>query len=152
MDGRAASTLISALVRHSILRRPARESHFSGLTRQVGQHMFLGGVMFSILHGGSCPPNFVPFFQPRCRADIAILSGCAWTDLLCGCAWTDVSCGCACRLFKSNGRGRKFGEKCKNGDRVGCGIKFDQVLEGGVPCQMVPVFFTRNGKEVSLCV
>ena len=57
-----------------------------------------------------------------------------------------------CRLFKSNGRGRKFGEKCKAGDRVGCGVKFEQVFEDGTPRQMVPVFFTRNGKEVSLNV
>lgn len=40
---------------------------------------------------------------------------------------------------------------CECGDRIGCGIKFDQVLEGrGDPfCTMVPVYFARNGKEVS---
>ena len=57
-------------------------------------------------------------------------------------------CTFSYRLFKSNGRGRKFGEKCKAGDRVGCGIKFEQVFGDGTPRQMVPVFFTRNGKEV----
>ncbi len=53
-----------------------------------------------------------------------------------------------CRLFKSNGRGRMFGAKCNSGDRVGCGIKFEQVYDDSSPKQMVPVFFTRNGKEV----
>ena len=42
------------------------------------------------------------------------------------------------RLFKSNGRGRKFGEKCKSGDRVGCGIKFEQVFETGRPDRWCP--------------
>ncbi len=41
-----------------------------------------------------------------------------------------------------------FGAKCNAGDRVGCGIKFEQVYEDSSPKQMVPVFFTKNGKEV----
>ena len=69
-----------------IVRRPVRESHFSGLTQQVGWHIYVvawfggGQVNISILHrgwgfvfhfpqggscslfssGGSCSPNFVP--------------------------------------------------------------------------------------------
>ena len=54
------------------------------------------------------------------------------------------------RLFKANGRGRAFGPKCNVGDKVGCGVKFDQMREEDAAKQVVPVFFTRNGKEVSL--
>ncbi|XP_064634542.1 SPRY domain-containing protein 3-like isoform X2 [Lineus longissimus] len=54
------------------------------------------------------------------------------------------------KLFKSNGHGRPFGSKCHSGDIVGCGIKFDQAFEGDDERQrrLVPVFFTRNGREV----
>jgi hypothetical protein len=52
------------------------------------------------------------------------------------------------KLFKANGMGRAFGPKCRAGDKVGCGVKFEQVREEDAAKQMVPVFFTRNGKEV----
>ncbi|CAH1785723.1 unnamed protein product [Owenia fusiformis] len=53
------------------------------------------------------------------------------------------------KLFKSNGHGRPYGGKFQAGDRVGCGVKFEQMqVEHGKPRQMVPVFFTRNGKEL----
>ncbi len=57
------SQLFSVLV----VRRPVRESHFSGLTRQVGRRVFHGigwgvhgfqpGINISILRRGSCSPN-----------------------------------------------------------------------------------------------
>ena len=31
---------------------------------------------------------------------------------------------------------------------MGCGVKFDQMRDEDAAKQMVPVFFTRNGKEV----
>ena len=37
--------------------------------------------------------------------------------------------------------------RCQAGDRVGCGVKFEAVAKG-LQASMVPVFFTRNGKEV----
>jgi len=78
------------------------------------------------------------------------------------------------KLFKCNGQGRPFGSKCKAGDRIGCGIKFDQAvfedpedLELVVPelalsskksparsrrspmrPTLAPVFFTQNGHEI----
>jgi len=80
------------------------------------------------------------------------------------------------KLFKCNGQGRSFGVKCKSGDRIGCGIKFDQVVidtEDSEDCRfdaglavrrkspeasrilpskrtptVVPVFFTQNGCEI----
>lgn len=53
-----------------------------------------------------------------------------------------------CRLFKSNPTGRPFGPLCGNGDRIGCGVNFGRVDNDDPFPQMVPVFFTRNGKEV----
>lgn len=54
-----------------------------------------------------------------------------------------------CRLYKANGRGRAFGTPCEVGDRVGCGIKFEQLLQDEEAFRhVVPVFFTKNGKEV----
>ncbi|XP_013390022.1 SPRY domain-containing protein 3 isoform X2 [Lingula anatina] len=52
------------------------------------------------------------------------------------------------KLFKANGSGRSFGPKCCIGDRMGCGIKFDQIQREDNPRHLVPVFFTRNGKEI----
>ena len=35
------------------------------------------------------------------------------------------------------------------GDRVGCGVKFDAIAKNsGLAASMVPVFFTKNGKEI----
>ena len=31
------------------------------------------------------------------------------------------------KLFKANGRGRPFSQPCEAGDKIGCGIKFEQV-------------------------
>jgi hypothetical protein len=53
-----------------------------------------------------------------------------------------------CRLFKSNSSGRPFGPLCGSGDRIGCGVNFGEVVNDDPFRQMVPVLFTRNGKEV----
>ncbi len=77
-----------------IVRRYVRESHFCGLTRQAYVHgfkggrvtlsnFFGGGVMFSILHMGSCSPNFVPqtkwwgMLHPQC---LCTASSCQISD------------------------------------------------------------------------
>jgi hypothetical protein len=52
------------------------------------------------------------------------------------------------KLFKSSSVGRHFGPECSTGDRIGCGINFGQVVNDDPHRQMVPVFFTRNGKEI----
>ena len=52
------------------------------------------------------------------------------------------------RLFKSNSGGRPFGPLCGSGDRIGCGVNFGEVVNDDPFRQMVPVLFTRNGKEV----
>jgi hypothetical protein len=72
-------------------------------------------------------------------------------DLLPG--WTAESVGYHTgdgRLYKGRPRGQPFGPRCQAGDRVGCGVKFDAVARkaGGLQASMVPVFFTRNGKEL----
>lgn len=41
--------------------------------------------------------------------------------------------------------GQQFGPKCARGDRIGCGIHSENI-EAGV----TTVFFTKNGKEVSV--
>lgn len=41
--------------------------------------------------------------------------------------------------------------KCGSGDRLGCGIKFDELPSWENQQTLVPVFFTRNGKELG-CV
>ncbi|XP_059468342.1 SPRY domain-containing protein 3-like isoform X2 [Neocloeon triangulifer] len=43
-----------------------------------------------------------------------------------------------------NSKGIECIEGCELGDHIGCGVKFDQM----VPGSKVPVFFTRNGKEI----
>lgn len=48
------------------------------------------------------------------------------------------------RLFRSSAAGRLFGPKCCVGDKIGCGIKFEQAKNDSI----VPVFFTRNGREI----
>ena len=69
------------------------------------------------------------------------------------------------RLFKGSSRvGRQFGPRCYTGDKIGCGIRFDQMIddagggggggrEDGAPPHhqqkdILPVFFTKNGKEL----
>ncbi|XP_042866168.1 SPRY domain-containing protein 3-like isoform X3 [Penaeus japonicus] len=51
------------------------------------------------------------------------------------------------RLYKARPRGVVFGPRCGAGDRMGCGIKFEQISPENDPSS-VPVFFTKNGKEV----
>ena len=48
------------------------------------------------------------------------------------------------RLFHQDGFGRAFGAKCEEGDRMGCGIDFDEDCGEGYRS----VFFTRNGRRV----
>jgi len=54
------------------------------------------------------------------------------------------------RLYKAKGKGRAFGQPCDSGDRIGCGIKFDLVKDDSTFRHVIPVFFTKNGKEVSI--
>ncbi|XP_077984673.1 E3 ubiquitin-protein ligase TRIM71-like [Glandiceps talaboti] len=51
-------------------------------------------------------------------------------------------------LYRESGLGQRYGKACRQGDRIGCGIKFDQIRYSSKPTQTVPVFFTRNGKEL----
>ena len=71
-------------------------------------------------------------------------------DLLPG--WTGESVGYHTadgKLYKGRPRGQAFGPKCQAGDKVGCGVKFDAISKNsGLSASMVPVFFTRNGKEI----
>ncbi|XP_069697406.1 SPRY domain-containing protein 3-like isoform X1 [Periplaneta americana] len=72
----------------------------------------------------------------------------------------DVHVGCATesvglmtddgRLYKEGSRGTQLCTRCECGDRIGCGIKFDQVSEGRGDSfsTVVPVYFVRNGKEL----
>ena len=48
------------------------------------------------------------------------------------------------KLYHESGGGRRFGPTCKTGDRMGCGIDFDQGYSDGY-CY---VFFTKNGEQV----
>lgn len=47
------------------------------------------------------------------------------------------------RLYKGAGHGTPFGPKCRKGDRMGCGIRFEDRQD-----QYAIVFFTRNGSEI----
>ncbi|XP_042238419.1 SPRY domain-containing protein 3-like [Homarus americanus] len=51
------------------------------------------------------------------------------------------------RLYKARPRGVVFGPRCGAGDRMGCGVKYDQLSLESDPSS-VPVFFTKNGKEL----
>jgi hypothetical protein len=48
------------------------------------------------------------------------------------------------RLFNENGTGRPFGPTCTAGDRMGCGV----IFEDDDSSDYVKVFFTKNGKQV----
>lgn len=48
------------------------------------------------------------------------------------------------RLFHQDGYGKQHGPMCTEGDRMGCGIDFDQDVGYGY-CE---VFFTKNGEQV----
>nr|CAD7400437.1 unnamed protein product [Timema cristinae] len=54
------------------------------------------------------------------------------------------------RVFKEGTVGPKFGVKCEIGDRIGCGIKFDQLSEAIEDpfCTLMPIYFVRNGREL----
>jgi len=71
-------------------------------------------------------------------------------DLLPG--WTAESVGYHTgdgKLYKGRPRGQPYGPRCSAGDRVGCGVKFEVVAKNsGLHTTMVPVFFTKNGKEL----
>ena len=49
------------------------------------------------------------------------------------------------KLYHEVGLGKRFGPTCTTGDRMGCGIDFDQDYMDGY-CY---VFFTKNGEQVS---
>ena len=48
------------------------------------------------------------------------------------------------KLYHESGGGRGFGPTCTEGDRMGCGVDFDQDVTDGY-CD---VFFTKNGEQV----
>ena len=52
------------------------------------------------------------------------------------------------KLYKGKPRGQAFGSRCQTGDKVGCGIKFEAVSKKPLSSGMMPVFFTKNGKEI----
>ena len=54
-------------------------------------------------------------------------------------------------MYKEGNKEAQLCTRCECGDRIGCGIKLDQISEarGDAFCTMVPVYFVRNGKEVS---
>ena len=52
------------------------------------------------------------------------------------------------RLYAARASGIVFGPRCGAGDRMGCGIKFDHITHDVDHITTVPVFFTKNGKEV----
>ncbi|PNF22199.1 SPRY domain-containing protein 3 [Cryptotermes secundus] len=53
-------------------------------------------------------------------------------------------------LYREGSKGTQLCTRCECGDRIGCGIRFDQLTEGrgDAICMMVPVYFVRNGKEL----
>lgn len=88
------------------------------------------------------------------RGTIAIGLGPSQYPLDCKPGWNVDSVGFHAddgRLYKGCGLGRPFGSKCLSGDRMGCGIKFDQNDASGMRL-LVKVFFTRNGEEIGTVV
>lgn len=57
------------------------------------------------------------------------------------------------KLYKGSPRGsyQIVKPQCGSGDRLGCGVKFEELLSWENQQTPVPVFFTRNGKELG-CV
>lgn len=53
---------------------------------------------------------------------------------------------CLLRLYNGDRVGQRFGPKCSRGDRIGCGIRSENVEAG-----ITTVFFTKNSKEVWKC-
>ncbi|GAB1605036.1 SPRY domain-containing protein 3-like isoform X1 [Argonauta hians] len=88
------------------------------------------------------------------QSTIAIGLGPSWYPLDCQPGWKVDSIGYHAddgRLYKACGMGRPFGPKCFTGERMGCGIKFDQTDVSGVR-PLVKVFFTKNGDEIGTVV
>lgn len=54
------------------------------------------------------------------------------------------------KLYKGRSRGSTFIAKGEVGDRIGCGIRFEQAFPLDQQRPVVPVFFTKNGKEISV--
>ncbi|GAB6026660.1 SPRY domain-containing protein 3, variant 2 [Chamberlinius hualienensis] len=54
-------------------------------------------------------------------------------------------------LYKGRPKGSNFIAKCEIGDRIGCGIHFNKITSQDQDSDkpLVPVFFTKNSKEVS---
>lgn len=52
------------------------------------------------------------------------------------------------RLANGGGKAVAFGPKVKPGDRIGCGIRFEKGSLESSDGSFVPIFFTRNGKEI----
>jgi len=50
------------------------------------------------------------------------------------------------KIYKGRPRGQSNGKIYQAGDRVGCGVKFDHI--SGANGALLPVFFTKNGKEI----
>ena len=48
------------------------------------------------------------------------------------------------KLYHQRGRGETFGPTCTSGDRMGCGVDFENESSSGY----VNVFFTKNGEQV----
>lgn len=60
------------------------------------------------------------------------------------------------RLFRGNALGYRFGPRCGRGNRMGCGVRpvplqdRENMLLPALTQQTRYVYFTRNGKEVSV--
>jgi len=63
-----------------------------------------------------------------------------------GCSAESVGYHSNGKVYKSSAAGHPFGPIFGVGDKIGCRVNFDQILDD-VP-SMVPVTFTKNGKEV----
>ena len=48
------------------------------------------------------------------------------------------------QLYHEHGRGEEFGSTCTLGDRMGCGVNFDDNEQSSY----ISVFFTKNGEQV----
>lgn len=55
------------------------------------------------------------------------------------------------RLYKGTPKVEGLvGPKCETGDRIGCGIKFELLPTQDNQRPLVPIFFTRNGREIGI--
>ncbi|XP_023326347.1 SPRY domain-containing protein 3 isoform X2 [Eurytemora carolleeae] len=84
---------------------------------------------------------------PVCGPIIGLCSHKYPLDLLPG--WSGESIGLNTadgKIYKGRPRGQVNGGKFMTGDRVGCGVKFENI--SGLNVSLIPVFFTKNGKEI----